>query len=107
MKKKISILMFAAMSLAPSWALSADPTDSEYHSQVTTKVQQDHAADVKSGKIAKTRNHQTSNSSGQGVNPAQTSTTAATGGTSGTIAHPTQVQDAKKKKATPPPPKPH
>lgn len=106
MKTHASILVLgAAMSLAPALAFSADAMDSAFHSQVSNKVQQDHVADVKSGKVAKRGSHQASNQSNSSASgTASTSAvSAAAGGTSGTIAHPAQVKQAQKKQATPPP----
>lgn len=92
-------ILGAVLSLTPAFAFAADPMDSEFHSQVSNKVQQDHAADMKAGAIS----HGGHSSQG-GTGPAAVSTvSAAAGGTSGTLTHPTQVKEAQKKKATPPP----
>ncbi len=97
----ISALVFGAvLVLAPTLAFGDDATDAALHSQVSNKVQSDHAADMKSGKIA--GYHASGGGGGQAsISSAQT-LSAAAGGTSGTKVQPTQVKQAQTKKTPAP-----
>lgn len=93
-----TVLILMASWLLPLGVFAADQVDSQMHSDVSQKVQRDHEQDLKAGKIG--------SHSGRSPASAQTAaamTSPAAGGTSGTIAHPAQVQQLQKKAATPPP----
>ena len=89
-----TLLILMTAGLLPLAAFAADAVDSQMHTDVAQKVQADHEQDLKAGKIG----------SHSGRTPASASVNSpAAGGTSGTIAHPAQVQQLQKKAATPPP----
>jgi hypothetical protein len=90
----LTVLVLSVLTLSSAYA--ADSLDAQLHSMVTDKVQQDHAADVKAGKVGHRSSH-TNTSSGSTAAAATSSSTSAT--------HPNQVQDLKRKKRkkTPPP----
>jgi hypothetical protein len=101
--KLSNLILSIAMITAPLLALGADSMDSDFHSQVTQKVQHDHAADMKSGAVHGRRSHARPISAPGTTSAASTTTSVASGGTSGTLAHPAQVQQAQHKKHAPPP----
>lgn len=91
-----TLLILMTAWLIPVGVFAADQVDSQMHNEVSQKVQNDHEQDLKSGKIGAHSNRNPASAQGS-IN------SAATGGTSGTIAHPAQVQQLQKKAATPPP----
>jgi hypothetical protein len=83
--------------LMPCRPVAADPLDSQIHSEVSQKVQRDHAQEVKSGKF---RSH-----SGRSPAYAQAQATASTSSLVAPVgaAHPVQVKQMQTKQSAPAP----
>lgn len=89
-----------ATSLFHAGPCLADSLDSQMHTEVTQKVQTDHEQDLKAGKIKQRSSREPASAQA----PSNAAISTAAGGTSGTLAHPTQVQQLQKKASTTPPP---
>lgn len=97
MKKTwISISLLAIP--APLAAYAMDSFDAQLHSAVAEKVQRDHAADVRAGRVGHASSRAASSSTA--ATPASTSTAPS-------ATHPNQVQDLKRRKHKTPPPNTH
>lgn len=97
MTKKTWVTISLMAIPAPYAAYAMDAFDAQLHSAVTQKIQQDHAADVRAGRVASAGSH--------GANTASTTSATASTGNSANAApavHPNQVQDLKRKHHRPP-----
>jgi hypothetical protein len=97
LSRRISILTLSVLAtasmLSPCLGLCEDQLDSQMHSAVSKKVQQDHEADVSSGKLNSKGGRQPASVQNEGSATLISAPAAA--------AHPTQVQQLQKKKAAP------
>lgn len=99
MKKTLVSLSLLALPVSYA-AYAMDSFDAQLHSVVTQKVQQDHAADLKAGRIGhSTTSHVAGATTSAGPTTSDSITTSA--------AHPNQVQDLKRRKKKTPPPNTH
>jgi hypothetical protein len=94
--KKIWVSISLLAVPVPLAAYALDNFDAELRSRVTDKVQRDHAADMKAGRIAHSMANHGSASSASGPTTVAAAAPLAV--------HPNQVQDLKRRKKKIPPP---